>query len=186
MRKPFTLSLNFQKSHIQPKLPVVLTIDESSRLRVQDIDFDYLSFMVWHSKGGKHRRVTLAKELIEPLKQQIMSVKHYYQQDLRNAFYRGVWLPNALHRKYPSAPKDFGRYFLLWSNRLYEEPKSNKLRRHHIDESCLRKFITKAGAYIRTVQEQLGHTDIRTTQIYTHVIEHGVNGVRCPLSDLHR
>ena len=238
IKQPLALSLNFNQAAKPRKLPVVLTkpevkrlltcIDpqylllaqllygsglrlmEAVRLRVNAIDFDYLSLMVWHGKGGKHRRVTLAPELVEPLRRQISLVEAFYQQDMQTADFAGVWLPFALARKYPAAPKELGWQYLFPSARLSTDPQFSVLRRHHIDESGLQKAVRfaaqkatigknvtchtlrhsfathllEAGMDIRTVQEQLGHTDVKTTQIYTHVLKQGGNAVKSPLSQL--
>lgn len=238
IKKPLTLKLNFNRSQAVTKLPTVLTqkeikallevvnanyalqcqlmygsglrLMEVIRLRVQDIDFDYHSIQVWQGKGGKNRRVTLAPELISALKTQIKVVEKYFMYDLKQPKYQGVWLPFALAKKYPNAPKEFCWQYIFPSKNLSTDPESDMLRRHHINETVLRKAVKKAsydadieknvtchtlrhsfathllqrGADIRTVQEQLGHTDVRTTQIYTHVIERGANGVKSPLSDL--
>lgn len=228
----------FQRTNKQAKLPIVLTQAEIKalfhalnpsyrlmagllygsglrriellRLRVNDIDMDFCQIRVWNGKGFKHRLTTLARELLPDVKRQIERVKLYWEEDLANPEFAGVWMPDALSRKYSSAPKELGWQYLFPSSRLSIDPQSKKIRRHHIDENSLSRAIRQArkqakilkpvtphtlrhsfathllqaGADIRTVQQQLGHSDVKTTEIYTHVLKQGAQGVRSPLSDL--
>jgi len=229
---------HFQRANRQRKLPVVLTREEVKallgqlsgvhylmggllygsglrrielvRLRVKDIDFDFKQVRVMFGKGGKHRIVTLAEELVEPLRKHLKQVVFYHQQDIENPSFAGVWMPGALERKYPHASRSLNWQYLFPASRLSVDPASGLIRRHHYDEASVNKQIKRAaklagiqkevschtlrhsfathllqsGADIRSVQEQLGHSDVKTTEIYTHVLKQGAHGVRSPLSFL--
>ena len=183
---------------------------ELVRLRVKDVDFQFSQLQIWHGKGMKHRLVTLAPELHKPIKYQIQQVKLHLQGDLAEHHYCGVFMPTALGKKYPNANKQLPWQYLFPAHLLSLEPGTNKLRRHHVHETSVNKFLAKAcraaniskqvgshvlrhsfathllqaGADIRTVQEQLGHADVKTTEIYTHVLKRGAKGVASPLSAL--
>ena len=169
-----------------------------------------MQVQVWNGKGFKHRLTTLAPELVPRLKDQIEQVKLHLKEDRLNKQFAGVWIPDALARKYPKASLSSSWQYLFPATRLTFEPGTTYLRRHHVDESSINKSIKfaakgagidklvsshtlrhsfathqlESGADIRTVQEQLGHQDVKITEIYTHVLNRGARGVRSPFSDL--
>ena len=179
---------------------------ECHRLRVFDVDFSYNQIFVRNGKGNKDRVVPLPKALIGALKEQIDYVKKIHEKDLAEG-YGEVYLPYALERKYPNAAKEFGWQYLFPATKVSVDPRSQKVRRHHIYETSLQKQIKlaakKSGIYkrvtshtfrhsfathllengsdIRTVQELLGHADVSTTMIYTHVLNKPGLSVVSPL-----
>jgi integron integrase len=179
---------------------------ECLRLRVKDVDFARYEITVRDGKGGKDRRTVLPKSLGEPLQREVERARILHCADLAAGF-GAVELPHALGRKYPAAPRDFGWQYVFPSVQRSIDPRDGVERRHHFDDAILTRGLKGArmragivkplsahtvrhsfathmlemGYDIRTVQELLGHKDVATTQIYTHVLNRGAGGVLSPL-----
>ena len=183
-----------------------LRILECLRLRVKDVDFARGEILVREGKGFKDRVTMLPSSLIQPLKQHLERVKVLHGEDLTKGFGE-VFMPMALDKKYQGAGKSWGWQYVFPSRNLSVDPRSGVVRRHHADEKAIQRSMKKAvaaagitrpatphtfrhsfathlleGGYdIRTVQELLGHSDVSTTMIYTHVLNKGGRGVVSPL-----
>lgn len=188
-----------------------LRVTECVRLRILDLDFEYRNIMVRQSKGKKDRSVPMPDMLIEHLQRQVQFVRQQHIHDTA-AGCGTVYIPEALSRKYPNAKSELRWKFLFPASRLARDPRSDVVRRHHIHQTAIQKAIRHAakesgilkrvtthtmrhsfathllesGADIRTVQELLGHSDVSTTMIYTHVVNRGGLGVKSPLDGLQK
>ena len=183
-----------------------LRLNEALQLRIKDIDFGYNQITVHEGKGAKDRRVMLPKSLIEPLRVQIETAKHVQALDVSNGI--GVSMPDALAQKYPDADKSAGWQYVFPAARYAIDPRSGIVKRHHLLPDSIQRAVKiavkgagivkhaschtfrhsfathllEAHYDIRTVQELLGHKDVKTTMIYTHVLNKGP-AVRSPLDD---
>ncbi len=186
-----------------------LRLMECIRLRVKDVEFALQQVIVHDGKGSKDRVTMLPASLINPLQQHLLRVKTLHNADLKEGF-GAVYLPNALEKKYPSASKFWGWQYVFPSSKRSLDPRSGIYRRHHVDENVLQRAVQDAirragiskpgschtlrhsfathllenGYDIRTVQELLGHKDVATTMIYTHVLQKGAKAVRSPADSL--
>ncbi len=182
---------------------------EAVRLRVGDIDFAHKAITVRRGKGDKDRVVMLPDKLTEPLKQLLVARKAQFKEDLA-AGVDGVFMPDALMRKYPNAQREWVWQYVFSSSKLSQDPRTGVVRRHHIYEQSIGRTIKQAardgritkrvsahtfrhsfathlleaGYDIRTIQDLLGHKHVETTMIYTHVLKSGGQGVQSPLDVL--
>jgi integron integrase len=185
-----------------------LRLSECVRLRVKDLDFGQRSITVRDGKGSRDRLTVLPEILTHPIRKELSRTKRIHEQDL-NEGQGAVYLPHALERKYPTAVKEWIWQFVFPSSRLSVDPRSAVIRRHHVSRNALQRAVRQAaqladiqkrvtphtfrhsfathlleaGQDIRTVQELLGHKDVKTTMIYTHVLKRGPLAVRSPLDE---
>lgn len=185
-----------------------MRVTECVRLRIKDVDFARSDILVRHGKGGKDRAVPLPRRLREALRRQVERARLQHQKDLAAGFGRTV-LPYALARKYPHADREPGWQFVFPARGISRDPRSGREARHHLHVSTVQRAVTAArrlaaidkpaschtlrhsfathlldgGTDIRTIQELLGHKDVSTTMIYTHIVQRGASGVLSPLDE---
>lgn len=182
---------------------------EAVRLRVKDVDFDRHAIVVREAKGNKDRVVMLPQSLERDLRTQLAVARSLYEADLRTG-QGGVDVPHALERKYPKRGQNWGWFWVFPGGSVSTDPRTGIVRRHHLHDERLHRALKKAaaatgivqrvsahtlrhsfathllqaGTDIRTVQELLGHSDVSTTMIYTHVLKVAAGGTRSPLDAL--
>jgi integron integrase len=182
---------------------------ECLRLRVKDLNFGYAQIEVRDGKGAKDRVTVLPGSLVAPLERHLVKVKALHTRDLAEGLGR-VYLPYALAAKYTSAETEWGWQYVFPAKRLSFDPRGDTYRRHHLDETVIQRslkaalrsagidkngschslrhsfatHLLEAGYDIRTVQELLGHSDVSTTMIYTHVMNKGAKAVRSPIDGM--
>ena len=183
-----------------------LRLREALRLRVKDVDFAQEKIMIRNEKGQQDRITLLPRSVVQPLKAHLIEVKYLHEKDL-DAGYGQVYLPSALEQKHPKADRAWAWQYVFPASCRSTDPRSGLVRRHHLDQTVIQKALKTAvrqagitkqaschtlrhsfathllqnGYDIRTVQELLGHKDVKTTMIYTQIVNQGSLGVRSPL-----